>query len=225
MHEERHTKAINGRTRWRTVGLPLASVAVIISAIWLLDRGLQLPISLGGDSENVSFSDTAVGTNGERLRLGANPGLQAEIGSPAPGFALMDTNGGTVQLRDFAGQMVLINFWATWCVPCRTEMPDLENAFREYELNGFVVVGVNLQESAIAASDFAKKYDLSFPVLLDSDGSVARAYRLSGLPESWVVGRDGILVQRKIGAFTRNELQMFLTELFKGILPAGLERP
>lgn len=216
MHDRTSAPGSSSRSRWRSIGLPSLSVIAILLAIWLIERGPELPFSSEEPAERLTFPETLIGADGKPLKLGPSPGPAAEIGSPAPGFVLTDTNGRGVQLSDFAGRTVLINFWATWCVPCRTEMPDLENAFREHGPRGLVVLGVNLQESAASASEFAEKFGLSFPILLDTDGSVARAYRMTGLPESWIVGKDGTVIQRKIGAFTKNELQIVLTELFQG---------
>ena len=138
--------------------------------------------------------------------VGPNP----LVGRPAPDITLQTVEGETVSLSALRGRPVIVNFWASWCVPCRRETPDLVDAYLERGDSGFTVVGVNLQEARKPARDFAEKYGVTYPVVLDSDGDVAKAYRLSGLPESWIVDSQGILRERKIGAFSRAELAKML---------------
>ena len=223
MHNVTPPEDSPARRAVRRFVVPVVAIALIALAIWYLDSGRNLPLIDDNSEESLTFDEDLETSDGRTLTLGANNGPQAEMGKEAPGFTLLDLEGRAVNLSDFAGKTVLINFWASWCVPCRTEMPDLENAYRDRNASeGLVVLGINLQEARPAAKDFAEKYDLTFPVLLDSSGSVAKAYRLSGLPESWVVDPEGTLIQRKIGAFTKSELILMLDEIRDGIVaPSG----
>ncbi len=118
---------------------------------------------------------------------------------PAPGFTLGTLDGQVVSLSDYRGQRVLINFWATWCPPCRFEMPAIESVYRGYSDRDFVVLGVNLEESPRTVQPFVKELGLSFPILMDTDGEAAMLYGVRGLPTSVFVDRDGMVAMRHIG--------------------------
>ncbi len=117
----------------------------------------------------------------------------------APGFSLPDLAGTTVRLKTFRGTLVLLNFFATWCGPCREEMPGMERLYRAHRDQGFAVVAVNLHESAKTVRPFVQELKLSFPTVLDVDGAVGRAYGVRALPVTFLVGRDGTIVWRAIG--------------------------
>lgn len=118
-------------------------------------------------------------------------------GHPAPDFTLKTPDGRKISLSDFKGQPVIINFWATWCGPCRVEMPHLQAAYEAHQADGLVVLGVNLTErdSPQHVPDFLAEFGLTFPVVLDEDGSVAETYRVFGQPASIFVDKDGIIHQ------------------------------
>jgi len=111
--------------------------------------------------------------------------------SEAPGFSLPDKSGELVSLQDFDGQVVLINFWASWCGPCREEMPLLEALHKRYEPLGFTMVGVNVEEDSAAAEKFLQGTAVSFPILFDRENSVSKLYDVIAMPSSVLVGRDG----------------------------------
>lgn len=118
-------------------------------------------------------------------------------GHPAPEFTLKTIEGQTVSLSDFRGQPVIINFWATWCGPCRVEMPHLQAAYEAHQSDGLVVLGVNLTErdSPQAVPDFLAEFGLTFPVVLDESGHVAEMYRVFGQPASVFVNEAGVIHQ------------------------------
>ena len=118
-------------------------------------------------------------------------------GHPAPEFTLKNIEGQTVSSSDFRGQPVIINFWATWCGPCRVEMPHLQAAYEAHQADGLVVLGVNLTErdSRQHVPDFLAEFGLTFPVVLDESGNVAEMYRIFGQPASVFVDKDGIIHQ------------------------------
>ncbi len=115
----------------------------------------------------------------------------AAVRGPAPNFTLKSLSGKNIKLSEMAGNVVLINFWATWCGPCREEMPLLNALHNKYQLLGFTVLGVNVEENPENARDFLKDYPVDFPVLLDSQNSVSRQYDVVAMPTTVVVDRDG----------------------------------
>jgi peroxiredoxin len=119
----------------------------------------------------------------------------------APEFELQSTSGETVKLSDLRGQAVLINLWATWCPPCRAEMPAIEKVYNEYKDQGLVVLAVNMtyQDTPIDIAPFVAEYGLTFPILLDPAGSVGTAYQLRSLPSSFFINRNGVINEVVIG--------------------------
>ena len=119
----------------------------------------------------------------------------------APDFELKTTTGETVRLSDLRGQAVLVNLWATWCPPCRAEMPAIEKIYNEYKDDGLIVLAVNMtyQDTFSNIAPFVDEYGLTFPILLDETGSVGSAYQLRSLPSSFFINREGIINEVVIG--------------------------
>jgi len=119
----------------------------------------------------------------------------------APDFTLQTLDGETVSLASLRGQAVLVNIWASWCVPCRAEMPAIQRVYEEYKDQGFVVLAVNstVQDTAASAKAFIAEFGLTFPILLDVDGAATGLYQVRALPSSFFIGRDGIIVEVVIG--------------------------
>lgn len=118
----------------------------------------------------------------------------------APNVVGTDPDGNTIRLEDFRGKVVFLNFWATWCIPCRLEMPAMERLYREFKGRGFVVLAVNVQEGPRAVRAFVRELKLTFPVVLDPKGEAAIAYAVRGLPATYLIDRNQIIVGRAIGA-------------------------
>lgn len=118
----------------------------------------------------------------------------------APDFAMPDLNGNKLSLRQLRGKVVFLNFWATWCVPCRVEMPSMERLYRAYKDKGLVILAINLNESPRVAGEFMRELRLSFPALLDEDGRVSSLYGVRGLPTTFLIGLSGEIVGRALGA-------------------------
>lgn len=116
-----------------------------------------------------------------------------------PAFALPDETGKTLRLSDFRGRLVFLNFFATWCGPCREEMPAMERMHQAHRGQGLVVLAVDLQESAKSVRSFRDELKLTFPTLLDADGVVSLKYGIRALPVSFLIGRDGFIRWRAIG--------------------------
>jgi cytochrome c biogenesis protein CcmG/thiol:disulfide interchange protein DsbE len=111
----------------------------------------------------------------------------------ASDFTLQTLDGRSVKLSDYRGQVILLNTWASWCPPCRAEMPDLEAYYREHKEDGFVVLAVNDEESASTVANFIQAQGFTFPVLLDPDGKVMSQYGVRGLPTSFFIDRNGMV--------------------------------
>jgi peroxiredoxin len=124
------------------------------------------------------------------LSLSASAGAIAP-GVQAPGFQLHTSASTDLSLSDLKGRVVLINFWASWCGPCRQEMPVLEQLYRKYKSAGFTLLGVNVEPKAADAEAFLKSMPVSFPILLDPDSKVSRLYEVSGMPSTVILDRSG----------------------------------
>src|SRR5262245_5189896 len=111
--------------------------------------------------------------------------------SPAPDFTLRTLDGQKLRLGEQRGRVVLVNFWATWCGPCRQEMPHLNKLYDKYKASGFVMLGVNVDDDVAQAAGVASKLGVTFPVLPDSDKRVSRQYDVSAMPSTVLIDRDG----------------------------------
>ncbi len=138
-----------------------------------------------------------------------------KAGQPAPDFTLRNPEGETVSLSDFAGHPLLINFWATWCPPCRFEMPLFQQTYEKLKDDGFVVLAVDVQEGPEEVKEYIQEMGLTFPVVLDRSGSVSNTYRVTGLPTSVFVDADGIVTNIHRGAVIEGMLDRYLDEILE----------
>jgi thiol-disulfide isomerase/thioredoxin len=141
---------------------------------------------------STNWSGLVANPEATTVRLGAPAALFALPSVPAPGLT---------RLADFAGRPVLLNFWATWCGPCRTEMPEFER-FQQQAGSSATVVGVDLQEDAATVETFLRQYGITYRIALDEDGRVAARYGVTGLPTSVFVDRSGVARDRVVGPLT-----------------------
>lgn len=138
--------------------------------------------------------------------LGALDDRPPIIGQPAPDFALRNLDGDIVRLSDLRGKVVFINFWATWCTPCKKELPDIQKVYDEKRDEGLEVLAIDWQENADDAREFFKSRDLTLPLLIDRPGDVYDQYRLQGLPASFFVDRDGNLAALHFGFLSEEKM-------------------
>jgi peroxiredoxin len=138
----------------------------------------------------------------------------------APDFTLDTLDGSQVTLSKLRGQIVVVNFWATWCLPCRAETPALEKSYAQYKDSGVVILGVNLtdQDSIREVESFVQEFRLTYPILLDRDGTVSNTlYQIRGLPTTFFVNREGIIRTVLVGGpmsetFIRSKIEALLEE-------------
>ena len=136
---------------------------------------------------------------------------RASDGAPeaAPDFALETFAGETLRLSDLRGKVVVLNFWASWCPPCRWEMPFFETISQEYKERGVIFLGVAISDTMEDASDFADSVGVTYPLALDAAGETARDYEVLGLPTTFLIDKDGA-IQRRLGAANEATLKIFL---------------
>ena len=134
-------------------------------------------------------------------------GPAALAGQPAPSFAVPELSGRTSGLDAYRGRVVVMNLWASWCPPCRAEMPDLQRLYQAYQSRNVVVLGVDQGESANRVADFARSLGIHYPILLDQQQQYGRVYAALGLPTTIVVDRSGIVVRGFDGALSYPQME------------------
>ena len=125
------------------------------------------------------------------LLLSMSSAQAAELNKPAPDFTLKSIGGKNLKLSEYVGNVVFLNFWASWCAPCREEMPLLDALHQKYEDLGFVVLGVNVEEQTDLARSYISRRPVKFPILLDPQNQVSKAYNVIAMPTSVVIDRSG----------------------------------
>jgi cytochrome c biogenesis protein CcmG/thiol:disulfide interchange protein DsbE len=156
---------------------------------------------------------------GVGLRSGTSEAASPLQGRAAPDFSLPGLDGGrnsAVRLSSLRGQVVVVNFWASWCTECQTEQAALNQTWQRFRNAGVVVVGVNFQDAAGDARDYAASVGASYPLVVDRSSRTALDYGLRGIPETFVVDRHGALVHRLIGPVTANRLAGLISPLLDG---------
>ncbi|MGK7346709.1 MAG: TlpA family protein disulfide reductase [Candidatus Nitrospinota bacterium M3_3B_026] len=139
--------------------------------------------------------------------------LSAMVGKPAPPMSLKTVDGADLSLGSLKGKGVILNFWATWCPPCKVEMPELEKTHRDGADDGIVVVGVNYQEGPETVKRYVEQTSLSLPIVLDTGGEVSRRYRVTALPTTFFIDRDGVVAGFFVGPLTAETLDEWESKL------------
>ncbi len=136
-----------------------------------------------------------------------------ELNAIVPPFDARTLTGDTLRLADLRGETVLINFWATWCEPCKAEMPDLQAVYEAYQARGLRVLGVNLGEDKAQVAAWVKQLGLTFDIVMDDGQKIAALYQLRGQPSSYLVAPDGVIMQIYYGPTTRSNLEAAIAPL------------
>lgn len=187
-------------SRARARGLLLGTAAAIallaiVAAVWWVNQG--------------AFSFGSPTIPGE---IGSDA---PKVGQIAPGFSAQKVDGAVVSLSELRGQVVLINFWATWCGPCRAEMPDLDAVYQQYKEQGFALLGVNYQETPDQIQGFTSELRVGFPIAQDPSGEIARTYRVRGFPTSFFIDRNGTVAEVRIGPLNHDLVIDTLNKMLK----------
>ena len=140
----------------------------------------------------------------------------ARLGSPAPDFTLQTVDGTPLRLSDLKGKPVFMNFWATWCVPCREEMPAMQALYEQYRDRGLVVLAVNMEEDEARVRRWVDQGGFTYTFVLDSEGQQLKRYNVNAAPTSYFIGRDGVIRDLKLGAISRAEMETKVEKLLAG---------
>lgn len=198
--DERPTRRREYSGAASTLGVAMLVVVVVGLGLWFF----QFRDSGGGKAEGVGgviALPEALNTTGK--------GPAAEQGRAAPDFELAKLDGSILKLDSLRGKYVLVNFWASWCTPCKVETPELQTLYAAAARQGaaFAVLGVNQQETHSAAAAFVKTYSVTYPIVLDTDGEVSQAYSVDrGLPQSFLVNPDGVIEHIYLGPLSDADL-------------------
>lgn len=184
--------------RLRAARAVLWALVGVMTVAWLF---------YGGGMESVRSTVTSL------TQPAPAPATTADVGQAAPSLKLPLVGGGEIDLASYRGRPVLLNFWATWCDPCRAEMPVFERAQQQYRDQGLVVLGVDFQEHDPEIVAFRDEVGVTFPSLVDRTGEVTRQWRATGLPTTFLIDRQGVIQDVRVGAFTDDMLEPRLTKL------------
>jgi peroxiredoxin len=188
----------------------------LLKSVWFWVTLIGLVLILGGWW--IVFSRTLVGSygavDGEAIVLESAP----VAGHPAPDFELVSVDGDVVHLSDFKGTPVILNFWATWCGPCRAEFPDFQRASVD-NAGRLVIIGVNhtSADQADRVPDFLNDFGITFPILLDEDGEVVETYRILGLPTTIFIDSNGVVNEVFTGPINQAYIESKISELYSAL--------
>ena len=176
-------------------------IAMMMIGVGLIAIGIMFMLILNNREKTASASSSD---------LSAVP---AEMDFPAPELDLVTLNGAPVSLIDYRGSVVLVNLWATWCPPCRQEMPTLQAFYDRYKDDGFVLIAIDQEETREVVQPFVEEFDLTFPIWLDIDYLAQREFKTMSLPSSYVVDRNGRVKLMWIGSISKANLEQYVPDI------------
>jgi peroxiredoxin len=138
---------------------------------------------------------------------------EVAVGNEAPDFVLTDMQGNKHQLSDYKGKGVFLNFWGTWCKPCETEMPYINNQYHQFKDQGVEVLAVDINESNLAVNQFAARHSLDFPIMIDKDKTVMNAYGIDPLPATFLIDKNGKVIKYHTGQLTEADIRDFMEKI------------
>lgn len=138
---------------------------------------------------------------------------EIKVGDKAPNFSLQSLEGQSMTLADLKGKGVILNFWGSWCEPCRNEMPDLEKAWLANKDQNIVIVGVNVGESEVSAEQFVRQVKTTFPILMDKQKEVTKVYNIGRMPTTFYIDQDGIVRDIMIGQWNEKSINSKLEKI------------
>jgi len=195
----------------RSLALPALMVATIVGVLFYVEQRRDGSV------------ETEAGLGIVALPPGLDPpgiATSTDIGDAAPDFVLETPDGGRLRFSDTRGKPVLVNFWASWCAPCREEMPEIVRANAAHAQDGLLVLTVDLQESDAQVREFAADFGMTFPIVIDRTGQVADSWRINGpvkgVPASYFIDRDGIVRARSFAAMDAATIQENLALILNG---------
>lgn len=186
-----------------------SALVLLVTAFYVTNGYSKNKTSTTGPNQSAAVQDS------KQAQSDLNTESNDTAGEKAIDFTLVDLNGKKVSLSDFKGKNVYLNFFATWCPPCKQEMPDIEKVYQEYKDKDLVVLAVDLGEDRDTVKNFIDKNKYSFKVLLDSDQSVGEKYNISAIPVSYFIDRNGNVKAKRIGAMTKDEMKSYIGQLYK----------
>ena len=196
--------------RRRLIAAAVLAVGLIVAAVavWLGWQELRTPVApLTGLVEDQGMFPVA------SLYNIANDGARPDAGFPAPDFAIHLPDGSTTSLSAYRGRPVIVNMWASWCEPCRLEMPDLARAYAAHKDDDLVILEVNIAEPHEKVAAFVQEFGMTMPVVIDPRQEVQDAYKTQSLPSSFFIDRDGVIRVRWIGLLTPDLLEQHLRSI------------
>jgi peroxiredoxin len=180
---------------------------------WIAAAAAALAIALMTVPSMLRGSGDAAGDPEEHVAAGTAPSCKVNQGKARLDLKLKDMNGATVSLADYKGKVILLNFWATWCGPCKVEIPEFIRAYDAHKDKGFVVLGVSIDDTADQLKTFASQWKVNYPMLLNQE-SVEEAYGpLYAVPISYFIGRDGLICRKQMGEVKKDVLERELKAL------------
>ncbi len=207
-YKPKHQKKQSSKNRQIAIGVLVVGLALAAVAIFML-------LSNGSDSGGAAADAGNIpdGLAAATLAGIKNSGAQPSQGKPAPNFAFRYPDGKSLTLADFKGQPVIVNFWATWCPPCRREMPGLVKAYEAHKDDGLMIIEVDVAEPPEAVAQFVQDYNMTMPVVLDQRQEVTRLYRTDSFPTSFFIDKDGVIQARWVGYLPEDQLALNLQKI------------